>query len=220
MIDELELELEKMTGKLEKIIPVEAAHFRNIEEERKIEEKIRKENEKVFEEMMKQEKEAEEDLLKPDAKSPEPMLVEKKAVSILPARITKKVSNGENYAVEQRFGAVVTKELWGVVPFALYKYQKTLGLSIADVWFLAWVLMHQWSEADAFPSLSALFRYSGKSRGYIQKIAHRLRERGLLVIKERKLDNGAIASNFYDTEPFIKKLEEIIQEDKRARQNS
>ena len=43
MTDGLELEIEKMTEKLKKTIPVEAARFRNIEEERKIEEKIRKE---------------------------------------------------------------------------------------------------------------------------------------------------------------------------------
>jgi len=126
----------------------------------------------------------------------------------------------ENYPVEQRFGSIVTNELWGIVPFALYKYQKVLDLSIAEVWFLAWIIMHQWKESDPFPSLNAFSRYSGKSRGYIQKIAHRLRDKHLIIIKERNLDNGAIASNFYEISPLLGTLEEIIKKDKRSSYSS
>ena len=46
-----------------------------------------------------------------------------------------------DYPVEERFGEIVTGEKWGIVPYALYKYQGELDLSIAEVWFLSWIMM-------------------------------------------------------------------------------
>src|SRR5687768_11790863 len=88
----------------------------------------------------------------------------------------------KDFSVEERLGEIVAEEMWGIVPYSLYRYQKELGLSIAEVWFLNWVMMHKWSVDDPFPSLNAMARYTGKSRTYIQNIARRLKEKGFLEI--------------------------------------
>lgn len=122
----------------------------------------------------------------------------------------------KDFAVEERFGEVITGENWGIVPFAFYKYQKQLELKIAEVWFLSWLVMHKWGFDDPYPSLSALERYTGKSRSYIQRITRGLSEKGLIEIKERHLDNGARASNFYDILELLKRLEDEIKNDPRS----
>ena len=124
--------------------------------------------------------------------------------------------NTIEFPVEERFGKIVTRERWGIVPFALYKYQETLNLKIAEVWVLCWFLMHRWNEKDTFPSLNAMSRYTGVSRQYIQVIAHSLEKKGYIVIKQRYLENGAIASNYYDLMPIISILEEKIRGDNRS----
>ena len=123
------------------------------------------------------------------------------------------MANNE-FPVEERFGELVTGERLGIVPFALYKYQKALGLKIHEVWFLCWLFMHKWEEKDTFPSLNALHRYTGVSRQYIQVLAHGLEEKGYINIKQRLLENGANGSNFYDINPFLSTLEELIEEDR------
>jgi hypothetical protein len=118
-----------------------------------------------------------------------------------------------DFPVEERFGEVVTGENWGIVPYALYKYQGTLGLEIADIWLLTWLCMHTWDERDTFPSINAMTRYTDKSRSYIQRIARRLEKKCLITIKERWLENGARLSNFYDISPLISILEKQIKGD-------
>ena len=71
--------------------------------------------------------------------------------------------------------------------------------------------MHKWGEEDSFPSLSALARYSGRTRTYMQKITRDLVEKGYIVKRERRLDNGATASNYYDISPLIERLEKEIE---------
>lgn len=120
----------------------------------------------------------------------------------------------KEFPVEERLGKIVADEKWGIVPFALYKYQGTLNLTIHEVWFLCWLFIHKWDERDIFPSLNAMARYTGVSRQYIQEIAHRLAEKEFIIIKSRLLENGAIASNFYDVMPLILILEEVIRRDR------
>jgi len=127
----------------------------------------------------------------------------------------------KDFSIDARIPSpLVKEENWGIVPYALYKYQGALGLSNAEVHFLAWVIMHRWSYDDSFPSLNALSRYTGKSRGYIQRVARGLKRKGLIEIKERHhLESNARASNFYDIEPLIEKWEELIKSDKRSSYN-
>ena len=129
------------------------------------------------------------------------------------------VKETADFSVEQRFGDVIAGDNWGIVPYALYKYQNRLGLNIAEVWFLSWVIMHRWEDKDSFPSLNALARYTGKSRTYLQAIAHKLWKKGYIIIKSRTLDNGATASNFYDIEPIKTLLEAEIKNDQNSQFN-
>ena len=121
-----------------------------------------------------------------------------------------------DYPVEKRFGNIVKDELWGIVPYALYKYQSKFDLSNSEVWFLTWLFMHQWNEDDSFPSISALSRYSGRCRPYIQRIIKGLVAKEILEKNERRLETGARGSNYYNFDMLIKKLEEEIKKDNNS----
>jgi len=129
------------------------------------------------------------------------------------------VTGKTDFSVAERFGEVIAQDNWGIVPYAFYKYQDELDLSIAEVWFLCWVIMHRWEDKDSFPSLNALARYTGYTRQYIQVIAHRLHERGYIDIKERTLENNAKASNYYDIGPIMELLEIEIKNDENSQYN-
>ena len=124
------------------------------------------------------------------------------------------------YDVSERFGEIIAAEYWGLVPYALYKYQHILEINNSEIWFLTWLFMHQWGADETYPSLNALSRYSGRSRAYIQKIVRSLERKGLLEVRERFMPNGARASNYYNLQPIIEQLEEIIKHDDRSNFNT
>jgi len=124
-----------------------------------------------------------------------------------------------SYPVEERFGEIVASENWGIVPYALYKYQRILDLGISDIWFVTWLFMHAWTEEDVYPSLNAMSRYTGKTRSYIQRIARRLERKSLIVIRERRHESNARMSNYYDIGPLTKKLEDLILDDPFSKRN-
>ena len=95
--------------------------------------------------------------------------------------------NNDELAVVKRFGEIITQELWGIVPYALYKYQVELGLNSSEMWFLTWVIMHRWSEKDPYPSINALARRSGMSRQGIQVIVRKLKIKGLIAQSRRAI---------------------------------
>lgn len=144
-----------------------------------------------------------------------------KMIEAIPRVRERKRGNREvtDASVEARFGSIIASELWGIIPMALFRYQKDLNLSTTETWFLCVLFLHKWTEEDPFPSLSAMSRRSGRRRQTLQRVVRGLCRRGLLVSEARFLENGARASNTYEIQPLIDKLEELVRKDPRSNFN-
>lgn len=114
-------------------------------------------------------------------------------------------------SMPSRFGKKLGATKGGSIPFALYKHQGDLGLSINEVWFLVWVILHKWDYTHSFISLRAMARYTGKSRQHISTIANGLADKGYIEIIGRKNKNKATISNLYNIYPLIELLLEALE---------
>ena len=117
-------------------------------------------------------------------------------------------------SVEARFGKIIAKKKWGIVPFALYLYQKKLGLAIHDVWFLEWIIIHRWSDENPYPSLTKMSKITGISGSYLRKIRKDLQDRDFIRVEPRFGKSGRQGTNIYHLEPLYKKLESLILKEK------
>ncbi len=119
-----------------------------------------------------------------------------------------------DYSVEARFGKIIPEKKWGIVPFALYLYQKELGLAIHDVWFLEWIIIHRWSDDNPYPSMTKMSKITGVSGSYLREISKDLQDRDFIRVEPRFGESGRQGTNIYHLEPLYKKLESLIQKEK------
>src|SRR5207249_4637346 len=93
-------------------------------------------------------------------------------------------------------------------------YQKDLRLTPQLVWFISAILAHKWDADLPYPSLRRMAEETGVSQQMLHTYKKKLVEDGLLVILNRQTQLGGKDTNYYDFNPLMARLEELLRRDK------
>lgn len=118
-----------------------------------------------------------------------------------------------SYDWKSRFGAIIAGDGISVMPMAVWRYQQELDLKPEEVWFIGYILAHQWTEDYPYPALENMAKNSRASRASLFRYSASLQKKGYLRIVPRfKKDTGR-TSNGYDFGKLFGKIEELIKRD-------
>src|SRR6476619_2014624 len=109
-----------------------------------------------------------------------------------------------------RFGQVIVADGIAAIPSALLHYQGKLALTAQEVWFVASVLSHTWTEDLPHPNLSRMERATGIPERRLRRYKQALCEGGFLHIYPRFDESGRQDSNYYDFGPLFEQMEALI----------
>jgi hypothetical protein len=109
-----------------------------------------------------------------------------------------------------RFGQVIVADGIAAIPSALLHYQGKLALTAQEVWFVAAVLAHKWTEDLPHPNLSRMERATGIPERRLRRYKQALCEGGFLHIYPRFDESGRQDSNYYDFGPLFEQMEALI----------
>jgi hypothetical protein len=109
-----------------------------------------------------------------------------------------------------RFGQVIVADGIAAIPSALLHYQGKLALTAQEVWFVASVLSHKWTEDLPHPNLSRMERATGIPERRLRRYKQALCEGGFLHIYPRFDESGRQDSNYYDFGPLFEQMETLI----------
>ena len=102
-----------------------------------------------------------------------------------------------------RFGDAILQAGHTAVPNLALDHYAELGVSPTEFTFIVHIWARWWTKQDPFPSLGAIAAQMGVSRRQVRTYAQRLKEKGLLTVRERTLPGLGQVTSEYDFSPFI-----------------
>lgn len=120
----------------------------------------------------------------------------------------------DKYSFNERYGESIVSGGVAAVPFALFRYQKELGLSPEETWFVVYILSFKWDGGLPYPSLRKMERLTGVPRRRLHRIKDRLISKGYLQIRNQFRKDGGQDRNRYDFFGLFNKLKWHIEQDK------
>ncbi len=111
-----------------------------------------------------------------------------------------------------RYGRVICKHGVAAIPRALFTYQRELGLSPQQVWFVCYIFSFQWDTALPYPSLRKMAERTGYSRQQIINIKSTLVKTGYLRLVHRSNENGQ-DTNAYDFSGLLEAIRKQLEPD-------
>lgn len=124
-----------------------------------------------------------------------------------------------DYSFVARFGADVVRGGVLTVPMGLFTFQRELALSMRQLWFVCYVLSHQYSAALPYPSLRKMAAVTGYSAEYIHTVKHELVEAGYLRLISR-VGRAGQESNLYDFRGLFSALEDMVSKIPAAKESA
>ncbi|MEO8288789.1 MAG: hypothetical protein ABI670_20410 [Chloroflexota bacterium] len=110
-----------------------------------------------------------------------------------------------------RFGRIIVRRGVAAVPRAVFAYQAALGLTLQQVWFIAYIFSFQWDSALPYPSLEKMAEHTGYSRTHLHEIKSGLVEKGYLRLIPRTNVQGGRDSNAYDFSGLLDAIRAHLQ---------
>ncbi len=113
----------------------------------------------------------------------------------------------------QRYGAPLLGGGYTALPTYAYVYYARLGVTEAELVFIAQLCTYWWSTRDPYPGEGAIAARMGKTVRTIQGYIRSLGEKGLLHIHTRYSAHGRQHTNRYDVRPFFAAVEDLARLD-------
>src|SRR5438874_1821729 len=113
-----------------------------------------------------------------------------------------------------RYGATILRGGIAAIPAALYRYQRELGLSLHQVWFISSILSHKWDADLPHPSLKRMAEDTGVPRQKLHIYQKELVAAGWLSVIDRQNELGGKDTNLFDFSALFGRLEELLDRDK------
>ena len=120
---------------------------------------------------------------------------------------------GSSFAA--RFGQVILSDGIAAIPSALFHYQRQLGLTAQQVWFISYILAHKWTSDLPYPSMNKMARCAGVTRRVLQYRCNELHNCGYLKIYPRRGEKNDQDTNAYDFSELFRHMEELLSEDEQ-----
>jgi hypothetical protein len=111
-----------------------------------------------------------------------------------------------------RFGEIIARNGIASIPDAIFSFQKELGLSVGECWFVAQILRFKWTTELPRPSLHKMSDYTGVSLRTLFRYKSSLEEKGYLKVVNRYRENGGQDTNYYDFTPMFEKIISLLNE--------
>jgi len=115
------------------------------------------------------------------------------------------------YRLAVRFGDEILQAGFTTVPNLLLRYQATLDISSTELNFTLQVWYHWWDQKDPYPALGTIAERMGQSRRQVRRYSESLREKGHLVVRERRADGQGQITSEYDFSPLLDQLRDLFR---------
>ncbi|WP_223156831.1 helix-turn-helix domain-containing protein [Thermosediminibacter oceani] len=109
-----------------------------------------------------------------------------------------------------RFGEIIARNGIASIPDAIFSFQKELGLSVGECWFVAQILRFKWTTELPRPSLRKMAAYTGVSERTLHNYKNSLIEKGYLILQNRLDRTGRKDTNYYDFSPLFDAIIELL----------
>ncbi|NNG67200.1 hypothetical protein [Caldanaerobacter subterraneus] len=109
-----------------------------------------------------------------------------------------------------RFGEVIVRSGIASIPDAVFSFQKELGLSVGECWFIAQILRFKWTTELPKPSLKRMADYTGVSIATLHNYKKSLIQKGYLQVINRTDEQGRQTTNYYDFTGLFEKIVELL----------
>ncbi|MBE3592211.1 MAG: hypothetical protein IMW84_04900 [Thermoanaerobacter sp.] len=110
-----------------------------------------------------------------------------------------------------RFGEVIVRSGIAGIPDAVFSFQKELGLSVGECWFIAQILRFKWTTELPRPSLRKMAEYTGVSERTLHNYKNSLIEKGYLRVISRTNERGGQIANYYDFTGLFEKIISLLE---------
>jgi len=110
-----------------------------------------------------------------------------------------------------RFGEVIVRSGIASIPDAVFSFQKELGLSVGECWFIAQILRFKWTTELPRPSLRKMAEYTGVSERTLHNYKNSLIEKGYLHVISRTNERGGQIANYYDFTGLFEKIISLLE---------
>lgn len=110
-----------------------------------------------------------------------------------------------------RFGEVIVRSGIASIPDAVFSFQKELGLSVGECWFVAQILRFKWTTELPRPSLRKMAEYTGVSERTLHNYKNSLIEKGYLRVISRTNERGGQIANYYDFTGLFEKIISLLE---------
>jgi hypothetical protein len=115
-----------------------------------------------------------------------------------------------------RFGQVILRAGIAAVPRALFTHQAALRLTMQQVWFVGYILAHQWTSDLPYPSIKRMAARTGYTEGCLHDIKQSLVDQGYLILVGRRSADGGKDTNAYDFDPLLTAITDRLRPDASA----
>jgi hypothetical protein len=123
---------------------------------------------------------------------------------------------GEAMSFLARFGQVILRAGITAVPRALFTHQATLRLTMQQVWFVGYILAHQWTTDLPYPSIKRMAARTGYTEGCLHDIKQSLVDQRYLILVARRSADGGKDTNAYDFGPLLTAITARLRPDAAA----
>ncbi|HHW56789.1 MAG TPA: hypothetical protein GXX15_03760 [Clostridia bacterium] len=110
-----------------------------------------------------------------------------------------------------RFGEVIVRSGIASIPDAVFSFQKELGLSVGECWFVAQILRFKWTTELPRPSLRKMAEYTGVSERTLHNYKNSLIGKGYLRVISRTNERGGQIANYYDFTGLFEKIISLLE---------
>jgi hypothetical protein len=119
-----------------------------------------------------------------------------------------------------RYGRVIVRYGVAAIPRAIFTYQRALGLTPQQVWFVGYILSFKWDAALPYPSLEKMSVNTGYNRSYLHEIKASLVTAGYLHLVHRINDLGGQDSNAYDFSGLLDATRAQLEADRERKEEA
>jgi hypothetical protein len=109
-----------------------------------------------------------------------------------------------------RFGETIARSGIASIPDAIFSFQKELGLSVGECWFVAQILRFKWTTELPRPSLRKMAAYTGVSERTLHNYKNSLIEKKYLTPHNRTDQTGRKDTNYYDFSPLFDAIVKLL----------
>jgi hypothetical protein len=123
------------------------------------------------------------------------------------------------YRLAVRFGDEILQAGFTTVPNLLLRYQAILGISSSEFNFILQVWYHWWDQKDPYPALGTIAERIGQSRRQVRRYSESLRDKGFLIVRERREPGLGQVTSEYDFTPLLDQLRQLYREEQSVGNN-